>query len=127
MGDGEQYAQHPGPHPEGRVHGVHERVGAQPEGDADEHGREDPPAPGAAAASGPKTLSHWPAPAAAATIGGLFGTPVSLFVAAVLVASPAILALLRIASLPAWLLVTGRPQMQVHEDGTPVRRPMLIA
>ncbi|CAM5491737.1 ion channel protein [Streptomyces canus] len=46
---------------------------------------------------------------------------VSLFVAAVLVASPAILALLCIASLPAWLLVTGRPQMQVHEDGTPVR------
>ncbi|MDQ0908649.1 H+/Cl- antiporter ClcA [Streptomyces canus] len=46
---------------------------------------------------------------------------VSLFVAAVLVASPSILALLCIASLPAWLLVTGRPQMQVHEDGTPVR------
>ncbi|WP_328977618.1 ion channel protein [Streptomyces canus] len=46
---------------------------------------------------------------------------VSLFVAAVLVASPAILALLCIASLPAWLLVTGRPQMQVHKDGTPVR------
>jgi H+/Cl- antiporter ClcA len=46
---------------------------------------------------------------------------VSLFVAAVLVASPAILALLCIASLPAWLLVTGRPQMQVREDGTPVR------
>jgi hypothetical protein len=22
---------------------------------------------------------------------------------------------------PAWLLVTGRPQMQVHDDGTPVR------
>ncbi|WP_405518031.1 ion channel protein [Streptomyces canus] len=46
---------------------------------------------------------------------------VSLFVAALLVASPAILALLCIASLPAWLLVTGRPQMQVHEDGTPFR------
>jgi H+/Cl- antiporter ClcA len=46
---------------------------------------------------------------------------VSLFVAAVLVASPAMLALLCIASLPAWLLVTGRPQMQVHEDGSPVR------
>ena len=46
---------------------------------------------------------------------------VSLFTAAVLVASPAILALLCIASLPAWLLVTGRPQMQVHEDGTAVR------
>ncbi|GHI05936.1 ion channel protein [Streptomyces cellostaticus] len=46
---------------------------------------------------------------------------VSLFTAAVLVASPAILALLCIASLPAWLLVTGRPQMQLHKDGTPIR------
>ncbi|MBD0838911.1 ion channel protein [Streptomyces sp. TRM68416] len=46
---------------------------------------------------------------------------VSLFVAAVLVASPAILALLCIASLPAWLLVTGRPQMQLRGDGSPVR------
>lgn len=46
---------------------------------------------------------------------------VSLFTAAVLVASPAILALLCIASLPAWLLVTGRPQMQLREDGTAIR------
>ncbi|MEU2714618.1 ion channel protein [Streptomyces sp. NPDC007205] len=46
---------------------------------------------------------------------------VSLFTAAVLVASPGILALLCIASLPAWLLVTGRPQMQLRGDGTPVR------
>ncbi|MER7928532.1 ion channel protein [Streptomyces sp. NPDC096057] len=46
---------------------------------------------------------------------------VSLFTAAILVASPAILALLCIASLPAWLLVTGRPQMQLRADGTPVR------
>lgn len=46
---------------------------------------------------------------------------VSLFVAAVLVASPAVLALLCIGSLAAWLLVTGRPQMQLREDGTPVR------
>ncbi|WP_053850651.1 ion channel protein [Streptomyces sp. NRRL B-24085] len=46
---------------------------------------------------------------------------VSLFTAAVLVASPTILALLCIASLPAWLLVTGRPQMQLRADGTPVR------
>ncbi|MER6110759.1 ion channel protein [Streptomyces hirsutus] len=46
---------------------------------------------------------------------------VSLFVAAVLVASPGILALLCFASLPAWLLVTGRPQMQLRADGTPVR------
>ncbi|AYN40115.1 ion channel protein [Streptomyces dangxiongensis] len=46
---------------------------------------------------------------------------VSLFTAAVLVASPTIIALLTIASLPAWLLVTGRPQMQLREDGAPVR------
>ncbi|MFE6364182.1 ion channel protein [Streptomyces sp. NPDC057806] len=46
---------------------------------------------------------------------------VSLFVAAVLVASPSVLALLCIASLPAWLLVTGRPQMQLRADGTSVR------
>lgn len=46
---------------------------------------------------------------------------VSLFTAAVLVASPAIIALLCIASLPAWLLVTGRPQMQLRDDGTAVR------
>ncbi len=46
---------------------------------------------------------------------------VSLFVAAVLVASPGIIALLCVASLPAWLLVTGRPQMQLRPDGTPVR------
>ncbi|MFF3505266.1 ion channel protein [Streptomyces sp. NPDC003247] len=46
---------------------------------------------------------------------------VSLFVAAVLVSSPTIVALLCIASLPAWLLVTGRPQMQLRDDGTAVR------
>ncbi|UXY29000.1 ion channel protein [Streptomyces sp. HUAS TT20] len=46
---------------------------------------------------------------------------VSLFTAAVLVASPTILALLCVASLPAWLLVTGRPQMQLRPDGTSVR------
>ncbi|MFE1753852.1 ion channel protein [Streptomyces anandii] len=46
---------------------------------------------------------------------------VSLFTAAVLVASPTILALLCVASLPAWLLVTGRPQMQLKEDGTALR------
>ncbi|USQ82708.1 ion channel protein [Streptomyces phaeoluteigriseus] len=46
---------------------------------------------------------------------------VSLFVAAVLISSPAILALLCIASLPAWLLVTGRPQMQLREDGRAIR------
>ncbi|WP_345577662.1 ion channel protein [Streptomyces prasinosporus] len=46
---------------------------------------------------------------------------VSLFVAAVLVASPGILTLLCLASLPAWLLVTGRPQMQLRADGSAVR------
>ncbi|WP_426569017.1 ion channel protein [Streptomyces canus] len=46
---------------------------------------------------------------------------VSLFVAAVLVSSPTVIALLCIASLPAWLLVTGRPQMQLRGDGTSVR------
>jgi len=38
----------------------------------------------------------------------------SLFTAAVLVAAPAILALPCAASLPPWLLVTGRPQMQLR-------------
>ncbi|MCT7352042.1 ion channel protein [Streptomyces sp. 15-116A] len=46
---------------------------------------------------------------------------VSLFVASVLVISPGIVALLCIASLPAWLLVTGRPQMQLRPDGKAVR------
>ncbi|MEU9573276.1 ion channel protein [Streptomyces massasporeus] len=46
---------------------------------------------------------------------------ISLFVAAVLVAEPTVIALLCIASLPAWLLVTGRPQMQLREDGAAVR------
>lgn len=46
---------------------------------------------------------------------------ISLFVAAVLVASPSLLAVLCVASLPAWLLVTGRPQLQLREDGTPIR------
>ncbi|MFF9509263.1 ion channel protein [Streptomyces sp. NPDC014724] len=45
----------------------------------------------------------------------------SLFTAAVLVGGAAVLPILCIASLPAWLLVTGRPQMQLHEDGTPLR------
>ncbi|MCX4787586.1 ion channel protein [Streptomyces sp. NBC_01221] len=45
----------------------------------------------------------------------------SLFTAAVLVGDAAMLPILCVASLPAWLLVTGRPQMQLHEDGTPLR------
>ncbi|MFD9328994.1 ion channel protein [Streptomyces sp. NPDC060065] len=46
---------------------------------------------------------------------------ISLFTAAVLVSDPAVLPLLVLASVPAWLLVTGRPQMQLHDDGTPIR------
>ncbi|MEE1738120.1 ion channel protein [Streptomyces sp. BE147] len=45
----------------------------------------------------------------------------SLFTAAVLVSDTAVLPLLCVATLPAWLLVTGRPQMQLHKDGTPLR------
>ncbi|MFG3304342.1 ion channel protein [Streptomyces wuyuanensis] len=45
----------------------------------------------------------------------------SLFTAAVLASDPHVLPLLCIALLPAWLLVTGRPQMQLHDDGTPLR------
>lgn len=45
----------------------------------------------------------------------------SLFTAGVLAADPHVLPLLCIALLPAWLLVTGRPQMQLHDDGTPLR------
>ncbi|SEE81773.1 ion channel protein [Streptomyces sp. Ag109_O5-10] len=46
---------------------------------------------------------------------------VSLFTASVLVASASVVALLCIASLPAWLLVTGRPRMQLRADGTALR------
>uniref|UniRef100_A0AAU2VTD3 Ion channel protein n=1 Tax=Streptomyces sp. NBC_00008 TaxID=2903610 RepID=A0AAU2VTD3_9ACTN len=45
----------------------------------------------------------------------------SLFTAAVLASDMNLLPLLCVASLPAWLLVTGRPQMQLREDGTPLR------
>ncbi|MER6996540.1 ion channel protein [Streptomyces sp. NPDC000410] len=45
----------------------------------------------------------------------------SLFTAAVLAADPHVLPLLCVASLPAWLLVTGRQQMQLRDDGTPLR------
>ncbi|MEU2669894.1 ion channel protein [Streptomyces sp. NPDC007164] len=45
----------------------------------------------------------------------------SLFTAAVLVSDAAVLPMLCVASLPVWLLVTGRPQMQLHEDGTPLK------
>jgi H+/Cl- antiporter ClcA len=45
----------------------------------------------------------------------------SLFTAAMLAPDRSILALLCIGSLPAWLLVTGRPQMQLRADGTAIR------
>lgn len=45
----------------------------------------------------------------------------SLFTAAVLASDMSLLPLLCVASLPAWLLVTGRPQMRLREDGTPLR------
>ncbi|MET8677228.1 ion channel protein [Streptomyces sp. NPDC004647] len=45
----------------------------------------------------------------------------SLFTAAVLAPDAEVLPLLCLASLPAWLLVTGRPMMQLHEDSSPVR------
>ncbi|MFF6997840.1 ion channel protein [Streptomyces sp. NPDC008313] len=46
---------------------------------------------------------------------------ISLFTAAVLGSDPDVLPLLVLASIPAWLVVTGRPQMQLHDDGTPIR------
>ncbi|MEU9994258.1 ion channel protein [Streptomyces sp. NPDC050848] len=45
----------------------------------------------------------------------------SLFVAAVLASSPTMLSLLCLASLPAWLVVTGRPQLELDESGAPLR------
>ncbi|TXS37245.1 ion channel protein [Streptomyces sp. OR43] len=45
----------------------------------------------------------------------------SLFTAAVLASDMALLPVLCVATLPAWLLVTGRPLMQLRADGTPLR------
>ncbi|MEU8622417.1 ion channel protein [Streptomyces sp. NPDC048623] len=42
---------------------------------------------------------------------------VSLFIAAVIASSPAMIPLLVLASLPAWLVVTGRPQLELDEKG----------
>ncbi|GAA0654873.1 ion channel protein [Streptomyces thermocarboxydovorans] len=62
---------------------------------------------------------------AAAVLGMLLAITrqgwLSLFVAAVLVTSPGVITLLVLASLPAWLLVTGRPQMQLGPDARAVR------
>ncbi|MEV1048949.1 ion channel protein [Streptomyces sp. NPDC049916] len=46
---------------------------------------------------------------------------VSLFTAAALVGDAGVLPLLCAAVLPAWLLVTGRPLMQLDGDGAPLR------
>ncbi|MFE6978256.1 ion channel protein [Streptomyces sp. NPDC057682] len=45
----------------------------------------------------------------------------SLFTAAVLASDMDLIPLLCVATLPGWLLVTGRPLMQLREDGTPMR------
>ncbi|MFJ4500441.1 ion channel protein [Streptomyces sp. NPDC088864] len=45
----------------------------------------------------------------------------SLFTAAVLAGDTALLPVLCVALLPGWLLVTGRPLMQLREDGTAMR------
>ncbi|OKK22254.1 ion channel protein [Streptomyces sp. CB00455] len=46
---------------------------------------------------------------------------VSLFTAAILAPDPGLLPLLSVALLPGWLLVTGRPQMQLDDAGAPLR------
>ncbi|MFF9852869.1 ion channel protein [Streptomyces litmocidini] len=60
-----------------------------------------------------------------AVLGVLLATTrqgwLSLFTGAVLAASPAMLALLCLASLPAWLIVTGRPQLELDHRGNALR------
>ncbi|MEV7567238.1 ion channel protein [Streptomyces tanashiensis] len=46
---------------------------------------------------------------------------ISLFTGAVLASSPAMLAVLCLASLPAWLIVTGRPQLELDHEGRSLR------
>ncbi|MER8039300.1 ion channel protein [Streptomyces hydrogenans] len=46
---------------------------------------------------------------------------VSLFIAAVIASSPAMLTLLCLATLPAWLVVTGRPQLELDHQGRALR------
>ncbi|MEU3691159.1 ion channel protein [Streptomyces narbonensis] len=56
-----------------------------------------------------------------AVLGVLLATTrqgwISLFIGAALAASPSMLALLCVASLPAWLIVTGRPQLELDHEG----------
>ncbi|MFF9149842.1 ion channel protein [Streptomyces sp. NPDC014861] len=60
-----------------------------------------------------------------AVLGVLLATTrqgwVSLFIAAVIAASPAMLTLLCLATLPAWLVVTGRPQLELDHRGDSLR------
>ncbi|MFD3532350.1 ion channel protein [Streptomyces sp. NPDC058664] len=60
-----------------------------------------------------------------AVLGVLLATTrqgwISLFTGAALAGSPAVLALLCLASLPAWLIVTGRPQLELDEHGRALR------
>ncbi|WP_457537639.1 ion channel protein [Streptomyces filamentosus] len=60
-----------------------------------------------------------------AVLGVLLATTrqgwVSLFIAAVLASSPAMLSLLCLATLPAWLVVTGRPQLELDHRGDALR------
>ncbi|MEU6165158.1 ion channel protein [Streptomyces tanashiensis] len=46
---------------------------------------------------------------------------ISLFTGAVLASSPTMLAVLCLASLPAWLIVTGRPQLELDHEGHSLR------
>lgn len=56
-----------------------------------------------------------------AVLGVLLATTrlgwISLFTGAVLAPSPAMLAVLCLATLPAWLIVTGRPQLELDKHG----------
>ncbi|MFD7959819.1 ion channel protein [Streptomyces zaomyceticus] len=60
-----------------------------------------------------------------AVLGVLLATTrqgwISLFTGAVIAGSPAVIALLCLASLPAWLIVTGRPQLQLDHQGHALR------
>ncbi|MGW6393938.1 ion channel protein [Streptomyces sp. NPDC055103] len=60
-----------------------------------------------------------------AVLGVLLATTrqgwISLFTGAVLAPSPAMLAVLCLASLPAWLIVTGRPQLELDHQGKALR------
>ncbi|MFD4374198.1 ion channel protein [Streptomyces sp. NPDC058486] len=60
-----------------------------------------------------------------AVLGVLLATTrqgwVSLFIAAVLASSPAMISLLCLATLPAWLVVTGRPQLELDHQGRALR------